>query len=177
MSEIKELSDRARRFAEEYLIDFNAQKAYARAGYAPNPSGPYTLLRDPRVDALIREGKRRASERARISQDWVLEKLRRIAEGSPIDYFAFEPDPDDPTKMRLAGLDVANLTDDQRDALRSIKFTRNGPAIETHDKVAALKLIGQYLGLFTDKHEISGPGGAPLMPTTIKIIAAEDDDS
>lgn len=36
--------------------------------------------------------------------------------------------------------------------------------VETKDKLAALRLLGQHQGLFVERHEHTGADGAPLMP-------------
>ena len=40
----------------------------------------------------------------------------------------------------------------------------------------ALELLGKHIGMFTDKHEHSGPNGAPLGPTIIRLVAPADGD-
>lgn len=143
---VDDISDLARRFAGEYLLDFKVNKAASRAGCTTGQGQAF--LDDPRVQSIINDQKRRASDRVNIGVDYVLEKYRRIIEGSPIDYFR---------EGSGRGLKPYNeLTDEERDALKSIKFTMNGPAVETHDKVGALKAVGQFLGMFVEKVEHSG---------------------
>lgn len=162
---VDDISEIARRFAGEYLIDFKVNAAARRAGCSVSDANAY--LADPRVVSLINDGKRRASDRVNISVDWVLEKLRRIADGSPIDYFKIT----EHGRLQLA--DLKNLTDEQRDALKSIKYTANGPAIETHDKVGAVKAIGQFLDMFTEKVEHSGTIKTAKTALTAEEIIAE----
>lgn len=143
---VDDISDQARRFAGEYLLDFKVDKAAKRTGCSTAQGQAF--LDDPRVQSIINDQKHRASERVNIGVDWVLEKYRRIIEASPTDYFQ--------TGSRRGLRPYEELTDEERDALKSIKFTMNGPAVETHDKVAALKQIGQFLGMFVEKVEHSG---------------------
>lgn len=37
-----------------------------------------------------------------------------------------------------------------------------GTLIDPKDRLAALKLLGMHLGMFVQRHEHSGPGGAPI---------------
>jgi phage terminase small subunit len=81
------LNDRQRAFVEEYLIDKNGSKAYRRAGYTTeNPeAGASSLLTNPNVQVAIQKGLERRKERAALSADWVLERLRIEA----LDEFSF----------------------------------------------------------------------------------------
>lgn len=160
---IDDISELARRFAGEYLLDFKVAKAATRAGCSTGQGEAF--LADPRVQSIINDQKRRASDRVNISVDWVLEKFRRIADGSPVDYFRAG------NGRGLKPYD--ELTDDERDALKSIKFTMNGPAVETHNKTDALKAIGQYLGMFVEKVEHSGIVETKRTALTAAEIIAE----
>lgn len=151
---VQELSEKAKLFAQYYVIDFNKSNAAEKAGYA-NVHDANELLRDPRVQAEIKDAKYRASEHVNISVAYVLEKFRRIAESSPLDYFDIGAD----GRPRL---DLTDLTDEQRDALKSLKFTKEGPQIETHDKVAALSHLAKFFGISTDKIEVTGANGGPV---------------
>lgn len=143
---VDDITDLARRFAGEYLLDFKVDKAATRAGCSTGQGQAF--LADPRVQSIINDQKRRASDRVNIGVDYVLEKYRRIIEVSPVDYFN--------TGNGRGLKPYADLTDEERDGLKSIKFTANGPAIETHSKTDALKAIGQFLGMFVEKVEHSG---------------------
>jgi phage terminase small subunit len=46
-------------------------------------------------------------------------------------------------------------------------FRKGEPVIM--DKVKCLELLGKYLKLFTDKHEVSGLDGTPLNPSEVKV--------
>lgn len=161
---VDDISDLARRFAGEYLLDFKVDKAAKRAGCSTGQGEAF--LADMRVQSIINDQKRRASDRVNISVDWVLEKFRRIADGSPVDYF-------DPAGRGYKLKAFANLTDEERDALKSIKYTANGPAVETHNKTDALKAIGQFLGMFVEKVEHSGAIETKRTALTAAEIIAE----
>lgn len=173
MTEVIELSPLARRFAEEYLIDFKAGPAALRAGYVSHLSG-YHLLQDPRVDALIREGRRKVSERVNISIDNVLENMRVMTVVNVSDYFEEVPImrddlfgipvPTGESYMRLKPLSA--WSDEMRFALKSIKHGKYGPEIVLHDKKATNELIGNYYGIFKQKHEHTGADGGPLVMVT-----------
>ena len=72
------LSQKQKRFAREYMVDFNVADAYVRAGYSKNgaQSGGSRLLRDSRIQAYIEELGVEAAERADLTIDSVLKNLR-----------------------------------------------------------------------------------------------------
>lgn len=165
VDQIHPLGDMPRRFAEEYLIDFKAGPAALRAGYAAMNEG-YLLLTDPRIQALIKDGKRKISERVNISIDNTLEMLRRIAHGDITPVLRTLAD-DGKGSTFIERFEA--LPDEVRACVKSIKWTKNGPEIILHDKIAALTLIGKYQGIFTDKSEtkLVGPNGGPVQVETI----------
>lgn len=179
------VSDIARRFAEEYLIDFKAGPAALRAGYS-DPSAGSNLLKDPRIDALIKEGKWRASNRVNISVDMVLENFRIMTTVTVADYFEekpvmvsltpggegpFIPDPQGRTYKALKSLD--DWTDEMRFALKGMKHGPNGPEITLHDKAKTNELLGKYLGIFVDKVELTGKNGGPIEMITPEMSAKD----
>lgn len=142
------------RFAEEYLIDFKPMAAARRAGV--DPRQVENGLRDPRVMALIAEGRKKRSEQVAVSVSNVLQTLSVIARADVMDYFKYE-EPAFPGGPRRLRLDLENLTDDQRAAIKSIKWTINGPAIELFDKVAATVQIGKFFNIWTDGIALTNP--------------------
>lgn len=172
MTEIVELSPNARRFAEEYLIDFKLSKAAERTGITPGYAA--LLLKDSRVDALIREGRRKTSERVQISIDNVLDDFRVLKTVDVADFFEEVeimrddlfgvPTPTGDSYMRLKPL--GKWTDEMRFALKSIKHTKYGPEIVLHDKAATLEKLGKHLGMFVERVELTGKNGGPVQVVT-----------
>lgn len=144
------VSDQMRAFALEYASCFNASKAGAAVGIASSTA--LNWLKDPRVVALVREHKRIATERNGVSVDMVLRTLQTILDGDIGDYYD--------ENGRLKRFD--EMTPEQRMAIKSMKPTKEGIVLELHDKLAAVEKAGKWLGMFTDKVEISGPGGRAL---------------
>ncbi len=72
------LNHRRQRFVDEFIVDLNATQAAIRAGYAEN-SAHVTgcrLLSNDKVSEAIAAGKAELAERAGVTQEWVVEKLR-----------------------------------------------------------------------------------------------------
>ncbi len=77
------LTEKQRRFAEEYPIDLNGTQAAIRAGYSPNGAevAAHRLLRNANIAAQVEIALAERSERTELSQDWVITKLVENAEG------------------------------------------------------------------------------------------------
>lgn len=85
---MSKLTAKQQRFVDEYLIDLNATQAYIRAGYAVKnedtaAAASSNLLRNIKVKEAIQEKQSRRSERTKITQDMVLERLWSIATANP----------------------------------------------------------------------------------------------
>ena len=81
------LTDKQRRFVEEYLVDLNATAAARRAGYSEKTAdriGP-ELLGKTWVAAAIQEAMQQRSRRTEITQDRVLNELASVAFGEGSD--------------------------------------------------------------------------------------------
>ena len=89
------LSAQQERFCEEYLIDYNGQKAATRAGYSEKTaaSQAWRLLRNAKVLARVRELQAQQAERLAMTSDWVMLQLRecyqRCMSKEPV--LAFDP--------------------------------------------------------------------------------------
>lgn len=75
------LTEKQKRFCEEYLIDFNATQAALRAGYSQKTA--YSIgdenLRKPEIQSEIQTLIQKRSERTGISADSVIKELVKIA--------------------------------------------------------------------------------------------------
>lgn len=146
-TDLPELDARYVRFAEEYLIDFRPRRAAQRAGINPNIAE--ALLEDPRVRAIVNEGRRRVSDRVNISVSNILHNLALIANANMQDYGTFD-EPLIPGAPRRLRIDFESLTEDQWACIKSISFTQFGPKIELYDKAAANVQLGKYFALWTE---------------------------
>ena len=74
------MTEKQKRFVEEYLIDLNATQAAIRAGYSPQTA--YSIgeenLRKPEIKSRIDKAMAERSRRTGINQDRVLQELARI---------------------------------------------------------------------------------------------------
>ena len=113
------------RFVQEYLLDLNATQAAIRAGYSANNAnvtGP-RLLGNVGVAAAIAEAQTALSERAELTEDWIIEELKTVygasMEARPI------YDKDGNEKDSSFNPSAANKS---------------------------LELLGKHIGMFVDRH-------------------------
>lgn len=76
------LTAKQERFVQEYLVDLNATQAAIRAGYSRKTA--YSIgqenLRKPEISKEIQVKMEKRSDRTQITQDYVLNKLKAIAD-------------------------------------------------------------------------------------------------
>lgn len=178
------LNDKQRRFVAEYLIDLNATQAAIRAGYSAKTAewiGPQLLKKTHVAEAVCIEMKER-EKRTDITQDRVLRELAKIGfadirkavkwgDGIAV----VDPESGEQTISNGVALVGSEEIDDETAAsISEVSQTAQGIKIKMHDKRAALVDIGRHLGMFTDKTEITGKDGAPLL-TGINVTFVKPD--
>lgn len=166
------LTDKQKRFCEEYLIDLNATQAAIRAGYSPKTAEQTAsrLLRNVKVQEYIAKRQKELSRSTQITQERVIKELALIAFSNNADY-ARVVEKKMQTEVDGMLVDVLGedgkpimyrtvepvltdeLTEEQKRALAVIKKGRDGLEVKSLDKVRALELLGKHLGIFTEKIE------------------------
>ena len=81
---MSDLTPKQARFVEEYLLDLNATQAAIRAGYSAKTAEVQgsRLLGNAKIAAAVKKAQEARSERTRIDQDWVIERLVGVYEAS-----------------------------------------------------------------------------------------------
>src|SRR5687767_14453823 len=76
-----ELTDKQKRFCEEYLVDLNATKAAIKAGYSEKTANRIASenLSKPDIQKYLSMRKEELSKSLQITQEMVLEGYRRLA--------------------------------------------------------------------------------------------------
>lgn len=148
------MTEKQKIFADEYLIDLNATRAYRKA--YPSVKKDETaaqagsrMLRNVKVAEYIAERMQARQERTEITQDRVLEELAAIAFARATDYAEVKDD-------QVFIKDTAGLSDNQIKAIAGIKQGKFGIEVKLSDKEKALELLGRHLGMFKDRVEVSG---------------------
>lgn len=78
------LTEKQKRFCEEYLVNLNATQAYKRAGYSVKNEATARvescrLLTKPNIQTYIADLRKAQSDRTKINADTVLKELKEIA--------------------------------------------------------------------------------------------------
>lgn len=148
------MTDKQKIFADEYLIDLNATRAY-KVAY-PHVKNDKTaaaaaarLLRNVKVQKYIEERMQDRQKRTEITQDRVLQELAAIAFSRATDFVQIVND-------RVILTDTSKLSEIQIRAIAGIKEGKNGIELKLNDKEKALELLGRHLGMFKDRVEVSG---------------------
>ena len=148
------LTEKQRRFVDEYLIDLNATQAAIRAGYSVKTAREQASqnLTKLNIQQAISEKMAERSKRTGVNQDRIVLELAKIAFVNAADVI----DSDDATIK-------AGATADDTAAIQSVKVkvipTKEGEGVEReirlNDKLKALELLGKHLGMWNDKLDVN----------------------
>lgn len=124
------LSNKQKRFCDEYLVDLNATQAATRAGYSERTAREIGCenLTKPNIQAYISNKQKILAEKTEIKIEWIVAELRKTYERCS-------------QKALVLDRDGSDLGIWKFDASGSIK---------------CLELLGKYLGMFKQKIELSG---------------------
>ncbi len=147
------LTEKQRRFVDEYLIDLNATQAAIRAGYSAKTADQQgsRMLANVKVQQVISEKMAERSKRTGVNQDRVVQELAKIA-------FLKMTDVVDGQGRIKDGADPDDLS-----CIESIKYkhsdTETGSSTErevkTASKLKALELLGKHLGMWDDRMDVN----------------------
>ena len=164
------MTDAQKRFCNEYLIDFNATRAY-KVAYKRCKSeltartNASKLLTNTNIQKYISEKQKEIEKRTEITQDKIIQELAKIALFNIKDIYN-----ENGTLKKITELD-----DDTAKAISGVKILQKAGAMKisinpegkdeevpiehipeqtvefkTNDKVKALELLGKHLGMFND---------------------------
>lgn len=161
------LTEKQKRFIQEYLIDLNATQAAIRSGYSQKTarSAGQRLLTNVDIQAEIEQSIKNVNKNVESKAEDVIRGLMRIAY-SDIRKIATWTEDGIPQFMPSSDID-----EDTAMSIKSITFTERhfgeGKVerklkIEQCDKKGALDSLAKYHGLFIQKHEITGKDGGPI---------------
>lgn len=129
-------------FAQGLAAGKTADEAYAAAGYKPNRGNASVLKSNQSISDRVAEILGASAKRVEIDQAWVLKQLVDNVERGLQKVPVMEPDGD--------GGWVESGT-----------WKYEGTVVNK-----ALELIGKHLGMFAEKHEVTGKDGGPLQFAT-----------
>ena len=148
------MTEKQKIFADEYLIDLNATRAYRMAYPSVKKdetakSAGSRMLTNVNVAKYISERMQERMQRTEVTQDMVVKELAAIAFARATDYAEVKGG-----TVRIKDTDA--LSDRQIRAIAGIKEGANGIEIKLNDKEKALELLGRHLGMWNDKIKVDG---------------------
>lgn len=148
------MTEKQKRFVEEYLIDLNATQAAIRAGYSPKYADRegHKLVENSRVSEAIEKALAERSRRTGINQDRVVQELAKIA-------FVKITDVVNDDCEILPDADEADLAAIESVKVKSIP-TKSGEVgvereVKLSSKLKALELLGKHLGMWNNKLDVN----------------------
>lgn len=156
------MTDKQKRFCDEYMIDLNASAAARRAGYSPKfiNGNASKLMQITAIRARIDQLMADQSQRTGINADRVIRELARVA-------FINAPE----VVNTETGQVLSTASRDDTAAIASVRIKKSsgdaGESVEREvrfaDKLKALELLGKHLGMFTDNIKMQMEGAVQII--------------
>lgn len=160
---MSKLTDKQRRFVEEYLVDLNATQAAIRAGYSKKTAHRIGAenMQKPVIQEALQERMNARSQRTEITADRVLQELARIGFADMKDFVIWgENGVQILDSEHVDGTLISEVSE-----TTNVQVFPNGgetekiqKKIKLHDKMKALELLGKHLVLFTEKQQVDVNG-------------------
>jgi len=158
------LNEKQKKFAEEWIIDFNGKQAAIRTGYSEKTAEVKAsqLLSLVKVQDYIGELRKAQQERTEITADMVIKELGKIAFSDIRDIYDTEGrmllphELDENTAATISGFKTRFEGTINTDSNGSVKGADIIEEYKRHDKTKALELLGKHFAIFTDKVEHGG---------------------
>ena len=171
----RELSEKQKRFIEEYLVDLNAAQAAIRAGYSPKTAKEIGCenLTKPNISSAIAEAMAERAKRTEIDQDRVVLEIARLAFSDVRKLFDGTrlkrmDEIDDATAAAISSVKVSTrqVGEGEVEHIAEIKFW---------PKTTALEQAGKHIGLFgadnlQKKPEVTQNVYQELPPHVVEMI-------
>lgn len=164
------LTDRRRKVIDAYMKCFNKKQAMLEAGYSESmaTTSANTIFSDPAVQAEIKRRQNLATHRSDITLDWIVERLKDIADanvGDMIDVYSDGTANINLLKMTpelrraITKFSVDHYTEGRGKNAQTVKQVK----VDTADKLRALELLVRHLGLSKEKVSVELSGEASLV--------------
>ncbi len=175
VSETPKLTVRQERFAQAYVEIGIASEAYRRVFDTSNMLDKTVwekasrLLARGKVEARVEQIKADALARHQITVDRIMAEYTRTAFANMADYVTVQDDGTayvdltDVSRDQMAALNemtVDEYTEGRGDNSRNVKRVK----VKLGDKKGSLDSLARIMGLFVDKHQVTGKDGEPLAP-------------
>lgn len=154
---MSELNDKQKKFAQEYIVDFNRTQAAIRAGYSKKTARfqGYRLYTNVYIQDEIKKLLADRRDRALVEEEEIIQELRKLA------FY----DLGDVVTIDENGVQIRNNVDTSCVAEAHEITTKKSTNIKVkgYDKVKALELLSRYLGILKDNMRHSGAVLNPLI--------------
>jgi phage terminase small subunit len=148
---------RHERFAQALAQGKAANEAYALAGYKANDGNASRLKGNERISARVQEIVGRAAERAEVSLERILRELAAIAFSNITKAVTWScEEEEDGQRVKILPVPSVKLDEDTAAAISAVSQSSTGALrIKMHNKLAALVVLGKYLGMFAERPQNS----------------------
>lgn len=168
MADIERLSkdtvDKYRQLAEHYVMYGDKLDALRHVGYSESYARArgYTIFAREDVQAYIEEFRADVKERHLVTADKVINEMAKLAfvdvtevvkvvkEVQELDDYSTRE------YLRVQIKPTDEWTPEQKAAVKSIKYTNNGIAVEFYSKEGMLTKLGETLGIFKQNLNVNG---------------------
>lgn len=160
----RKLTDKQKKFVEEYLIDLNATQSAIRAGYSPKTANEQgaRLLANVSIQEAISKAMAERSRRTGINQDRIVQELARIAFVKITDVV----DTDGEINTNASDDDLACIESYKVEDSDSVNGSSSKREVKLASKIKALELLGKHVGMWNDKIQVD---------VSIPVFGGEDD--
>lgn len=151
------IDQREKNFIREYLVDFNGTAAAIRAGYPKKGAhdAANRLLKSDVILEAFHKYQNTYECKTLVTRKRIIEELARIG-FSDLTKFVV-------VKHRKTYIrDTDTLPKHLGCCIQEIWQTKEGIRIKLYDKQKALELLGKYLGMWLERHEVGGAAGNPV---------------
>lgn len=189
------LTIKQEKFAQGLFAGLSQREAYKQAYNAEKMNDntidrmAYELANNPKVTARIAELTDELKGRNMVTVEKVLAELSKVGFANGSDFAQVvektwieeikdgEGNVTETKEHRYKAVEVTEtdkLDKDKLAAIAGIKATDKGIEVKTNDKLKALELMGKYLGMFTEKMEVTGAGGGPIQYKDVSKLSDDE---
>lgn len=158
------LTEKQKLFCNEYLVDFNATRAYSAVydttNLACRVEGSKNLSK-PNIQAYLNEKRDKLLNKLEITQEKTLKEIANLAFSNLKDAFdekgnLLDPkDWPDSITACISSIEVVEEFEGKGADRERIGWTKK---VRLWNKTEALKMLGQYFAMFTDKKDLTIKG-------------------
>lgn len=148
------LTEKQKRFCQEYLIDLNATQAAIRAGYSKKTAkeqGAQNLSK-LNIQKQIQKAIKERENRTEVTQDKVLKELAHLGFSNIKDFI------ESSHEGYIVFKDMDKISFEEAKAIESVKadYKNNKVEFKLHSKTKTLELLMKHLGMGSERIELSG---------------------